>query len=155
MGYCRSRRLRSSAPPILSWYWCHLDVFQHWFSRFSRKYPGEVDARGFFYNWLITIFFQVRHFCPNVPIILVGNKKDLRSDPQTIRELGKMKQVGYLFTSSLYCLQERVRPEQGKAIAEQIGAFAYLECSAKTKDVSQFFQFGRVHLISAVSTECF
>ncbi|VDO28725.1 unnamed protein product [Brugia timori] len=66
---------------------------------------------------------EVRHFCPNVPIILVGNKKDLRNDQQTIRELAKMK-------------QEPVRPEQGRAIAEQIGAFAYLECSAKAKDVS-------------------
>uniref|UniRef100_A0A914S5B8 Uncharacterized protein n=1 Tax=Parascaris equorum TaxID=6256 RepID=A0A914S5B8_PAREQ len=28
---------------------------------------------------------EVRHFCPNVPIILVGNKKDLRNDPQTVR----------------------------------------------------------------------
>jgi len=28
---------------------------------------------------------QVKHFCPNVPIILVGNKKDLRNDPNTIR----------------------------------------------------------------------
>lgn len=64
---------------------------------------------------------EVRHFCPNVPIILVGNKKDLRNDPQTVRELNKMK-------------QEPVKPEQGRAIAEQIGAFAYLECSAKTKD---------------------
>uniref|UniRef100_A0A2K6W679 Uncharacterized protein n=1 Tax=Onchocerca volvulus TaxID=6282 RepID=A0A2K6W679_ONCVO len=64
---------------------------------------------------------EVRHFCPNVPIILVGNKKDLRNDPQMIRELAKMK-------------QEPVRPEHGRAIAEQIGAFAYLECSAKTKD---------------------
>ncbi len=66
--------------------------------------------------------FQVRHFCPNVPIILVGNKKDLRNDPQTLRELSKMK-------------QEPVRPEQGRAMAEQIGAYSYLECSAKTKEV--------------------
>lgn len=29
--------------------------------------------------------FQVKHFCPNVPIILVGNKKDLRNDPNTIK----------------------------------------------------------------------
>nr|CAI5849782.1 unnamed protein product [Callosobruchus analis] len=28
---------------------------------------------------------EVKHFCPNVPIILVGNKKDLRNDPATIR----------------------------------------------------------------------
>ncbi|VDM41371.1 unnamed protein product [Toxocara canis] len=68
---------------------------------------------------------EVRHFCPNVPIILVGNKKDLRGDPQTVRELIKMK-------------QEPVRPEQGRVIAEQIGAFAYLECSAKARNVSLF-----------------
>ena len=36
---------------------------------------------------------EVRHFCPNVPIILVGNKKDLRNDENTKRELMKMKQV--------------------------------------------------------------
>uniref|UniRef100_A0A8C4TTA2 Uncharacterized protein n=2 Tax=Falco tinnunculus TaxID=100819 RepID=A0A8C4TTA2_FALTI len=36
---------------------------------------------------------EVKHFCPNVPIILVGNKKDLRNDEHTRRELAKMKQV--------------------------------------------------------------
>lgn len=36
----------------------------------------------------------MKHFCPNVPIILVGNKKDLRNDEHTRRELAKMKQVG-------------------------------------------------------------
>jgi len=64
---------------------------------------------------------EVRHFCPNVPIILVGNKKDLRQDAGTVRELSKMK-------------QEPVRLDEGKAMAEKIGAYAYLECSAKTKD---------------------
>ena len=43
---------------------------------------------------------QVKNFCPNVPIILVGNKKDLRNDENTKRELMKMK-------------QEPVRPEEG------------------------------------------
>lgn len=57
---------------------------------------------------------EVRHFCPNVPIILVGNKKDLRNDPQTLRDLARNK-------------QEPIKPEQGRAIAEQIGAFDYLE----------------------------
>lgn len=92
-----------------------------------------------FYDFL----FKVRHFCPNVPIILVGNKKDLRNDPQTVRELQKMKQVclfSYL-SVILFCFQEPVKPEQGRAIAEQIGAFSYLECSAKTKDVSLFLLF--------------
>lgn len=40
---------------------------------------------------------EVKHFCPTVPIILVGNKKDLRNDEHTRRELAKMKQVRPLF----------------------------------------------------------
>lgn len=64
---------------------------------------------------------EVKHFCPNVPIILVGNKKDLRNDSNTIHELAKMKQVP-------------VSIEEGKQMAEKIQAYSYLECSAKTKD---------------------
>nr|XP_061803466.1 rho-related GTP-binding protein RhoA-C-like isoform X2 [Nerophis lumbriciformis] len=64
---------------------------------------------------------EVKHFCPNVPIILVGNKKDLRNDELTRRELAKMK-------------QEPVKSEEGREMANRICAFGYLECSAKTKD---------------------
>lgn len=32
------------------------------------------------------------HFCPGLPIILVGCKKDLRRDPKTIGELQKTNQ---------------------------------------------------------------
>ncbi|KAL6483242.1 hypothetical protein MHYP_G00081140 [Metynnis hypsauchen] len=64
---------------------------------------------------------EVKHFCPNVPIILVGNKKDLRNDEHTRRELAKMK-------------QEPVKAEEGRDMANRINAFGYLECSAKTKD---------------------
>uniref|UniRef100_A0A673U1A7 Ras homolog family member A n=1 Tax=Suricata suricatta TaxID=37032 RepID=A0A673U1A7_SURSU len=62
---------------------------------------------------------EVKHFCPNMPIILVGNKKDLRNDEHTRRELAKMKPV---------------KPEEGRDMANRIGAFGYMECSAKTKD---------------------
>lgn len=64
---------------------------------------------------------EVKHFCPNVPIILVGNKKDLRNDQATIHELNKMK-------------QEPVKAGEGQSMAEKINAFGYLECSAKSKD---------------------
>ena len=47
--------------------------------------------------------------------------QDLRNDPNTIKELGKMN-------------QETVKPEEGQAMAEKINAFAYLECSAKGKE---------------------
>ena len=64
---------------------------------------------------------EVNHFCPYIPVILVGNKKDLRNDPNTIKELAKMK-------------QEPVKLEDGKNTAEKIDAFAYIECSAKSKE---------------------
>jgi len=64
---------------------------------------------------------EVRHFCPNVPIILVGNKKDLRNDEQMKRELAQMK-------------QEPVKTEEGHLTADKISAFAYIECSAKSKE---------------------
>ncbi|XP_003742664.1 ras-like GTP-binding protein Rho1 [Galendromus occidentalis] len=64
---------------------------------------------------------EVKHFCPSVPIVLVANKKDLRSDSGTIKELAKMK-------------QEPVRGEEGLAMAEKINAYGYLECSARTKE---------------------
>jgi hypothetical protein len=35
---------------------------------------------------------EVLHFCSNLPIILVGCKKDLRNDPRTIEELRKTSQ---------------------------------------------------------------
>ncbi|MED6240843.1 hypothetical protein ATANTOWER_029259, partial [Ataeniobius toweri] len=49
---------------------------------------------------------EVKHFCPNVPIILVGNKKDLRNDEHTRRELAKMKQVSEAFSSESFVLSE-------------------------------------------------
>ncbi|XP_069325296.1 transforming protein RhoA-like isoform X2 [Eulemur rufifrons] len=64
---------------------------------------------------------EVKHFCPNVPIILVGNKKDLRNDERTRQKLAKVK-------------QEPVKPEEGRDMANRIGALGYMECSAKTKD---------------------
>jgi GTPase SAR1 family protein len=39
-----------------------------------------------------------------------------------------------LLQLSLFCLQEPVKTEEGRAMAEKIGAYGYLECSAKTKD---------------------
>ncbi|CAH8831811.1 unnamed protein product [Trichobilharzia szidati] len=64
---------------------------------------------------------EIRNFLPNTPVILVANKKDLRNDEVTKRELLKMK-------------QQIVTEYEGKHVAEKIGARAYVECSAKYKD---------------------
>ena len=45
----------------------------------------------------------------------------MRNDSSTIKELGKTK-------------QEPVKLEEGRTMAEKIDAFAYLECSAKSKE---------------------
>merc|ERR1712106_567648 len=64
---------------------------------------------------------EVKHFCPSVPIILVGNKKDLRTDQSTIRELARNR-------------QSPVKFEEGQAMAAKIGAISYIECSSLRKD---------------------
>ncbi|OQD69929.1 hypothetical protein PENDEC_c028G00895 [Penicillium decumbens] len=64
---------------------------------------------------------EVLHFCQGLPIILVGCKKDLRHDPKTIEELTKTS-------------QKPVTPEQGEEVRKKIGAYKYLECSARTNE---------------------
>ncbi|NP_001279411.1 rho-related GTP-binding protein RhoG-like isoform X1 [Callorhinchus milii] len=60
---------------------------------------------------------EVSHHCPNVPILLVGTKKDLRNDSETIR---KLKEQSLSPTT----------PHQGVTLSKQIRAVKYLECSA-------------------------
>ncbi|KAH8852979.1 Ras-like GTP-binding protein isoform 2 [Schistosoma japonicum] len=64
---------------------------------------------------------EVRHFCPDVPIVLVGNKKDLRSENSTRDDGHRGK-------------QEFVKSDEGYAMADRIHAYSYIECSAKTKE---------------------
>ena len=44
---------------------------------------------------------EVKHFCKGVPVILVGNKTDLRGDQKLIEELAKCDQVFELFSIQL------------------------------------------------------
>lgn len=64
---------------------------------------------------------EVSEHCPNVPILLVGTKKDLRDDPEV---LNKLKEKN----------QSVVSQQQGVALARQIQASKYMECSALNQD---------------------
>ena len=67
------------------------------------------------------------HFCPTTPIILVGLKSDLRTNRTCI---------DLLKTQGL----TPVTPEQGKSVADRMGA-TFVECSSKEmKGVDEVFQ---------------
>ncbi|KAG8832113.1 GTP-binding protein Rho1 [Serendipita sp. 399] len=65
-----------------------------------------------------TYFITKEGWCP--PVILVGCKKDVRTDPE---ELERMYRCGS---------PEPVSVEMGRKVARRVGAAVYLECSAKT-----------------------
>ena len=79
---------------------------------------------------------EVHNFCPNVPIVLVGMKLDLRDDNFTLRDL-KAKR------------ERPITHNEGLEMQHKIGAVAYLECSALTKEgVNKVFHA----VVSAVLT---
>lgn len=57
--------------------------------------------------------------CPDVPVILVGLKKDLREDPLAAEEMRK-KSLRFVSTKA------------GSDAAAEVGARKYLECSSLT-----------------------
>jgi len=71
---------------------------------------------------------EVTHFNPETPIVLVGTKLDLRDNPDTINSL---KELGLTTISK----------EMGQALATEIKAWRYLECSALTQEgVQEVFE---------------
>ncbi|XP_026771080.1 ras-related C3 botulinum toxin substrate 1-like [Pangasianodon hypophthalmus] len=87
------------------------DVFLICFSLVSPASFENVSAK-----W----YPEVRHHCPNTPIILVGTKIDLRDDKDTIEKLKEKKLIPITYP-------------QGLAMAKEIGSVKYLECSALTQ----------------------
>merc|ERR1712232_100553 len=78
---------------------------------------------------------ELRHHCPNVPIILVGTKTDLRDDQQTLEGLAKQK-------------KEVITMEDGNNLAREIRAVKYLECSALTrKGLKAVFDHALTHVV--------
>jgi len=64
---------------------------------------------------------QVSHHCPGTPILLVGTKSDLRNDSEIQKKLKEQNQAP-------------ITNQQGTALARQIQAVRYLECSALNQE---------------------
>ena len=45
---------------------------------------------------------EVKHFCKGVPVILVGNKIDLRGDKDVVANLAKKDQVCYRYVNKYF-----------------------------------------------------
>eukprot|EP01098_Paradermamoeba_levis_P003441 TRINITY_DN156_c0_g1_i2.p1 TRINITY_DN156_c0_g1~~TRINITY_DN156_c0_g1_i2.p1 ORF type:complete len:197 (-),score=49.21 TRINITY_DN156_c0_g1_i2:107-697(-) len=63
---------------------------------------------------------EIKHHCPNVPIILCGTKLDLRDDQATISRLQEKK-------------MSPITHEQGLQMMKDINSVKYIECSALTQ----------------------
>ena len=62
---------------------------------------------------------EVRHFCPNAPIVLVGTKIDLVNDANIVNRLAERN-------------QHPITRAEGEAVAQEIGAAKHVICSART-----------------------
>ncbi|KAF7360438.1 Small GTPase Cdc42 [Mycena venus] len=63
---------------------------------------------------------EVRHYCPDVPFLIVATQIDLRDDVKVVEKLARQK-------------QRLVTTEEGETLAQQLGAAKYVECSALTQ----------------------
>ncbi|XP_034952220.1 ras-like GTP-binding protein RhoL [Chelonus insularis] len=72
----------------------------------------SISARSSFENILSKWYPEIKHHCPNVPIVLVGTKGDLRNDEN--KDIVSLKEC--------------------RRMKEKIKAFKYVECSAKFQD---------------------
>jgi len=88
------------------------DVFLICFSLFSPESFQNVEKK-----W----FKEITEHAPEVPILLVGTKSDLRSKQEAIQSLKENN-------------QEPITTGQGESLAKKIGAKKYLECSALTQE---------------------
>ncbi|CAF0970783.1 unnamed protein product [Rotaria magnacalcarata] len=70
---------------------------------------------------------EIRHHCPDTPVILCGTKIDLREDREFVNQLQRQT-------------FQPIKREQGQRLCKKIRAFKYVECSALTqKGLKQVF----------------
>ncbi|CAL8321666.1 unnamed protein product [Lota lota] len=88
----------------------------------------DVTNPTSFENVLVKWHPELKHFCKDIPVILIGCKTDLRKDKERIRKLKAVDQTPITYT-------------QGEEVRQQMNAELYLECSAKHQEnVEHVFQ---------------
>lgn len=80
----------------------------------------SVDNPASFENVRNKWWPEIQQHAPGCPFILVGTKADLRDDGEVLMRLKSRR-------------QEPVSRQQAEALAQELGAYKYLECSALTQ----------------------
>merc|ERR1711862_1076983 len=100
-GYARIRTL--SYPKT--------DIFILCFSVVN--HPSFINVKD---RWYV----EIKHHCPNVPMLIVGTKSDLRTDENTLENLKKENKAP-------------ITEEEANAMVKDLGTLKFLECSALTR----------------------
>lgn len=104
--------------PLRSLCYPETDVFLICFSVVCPSSYHSVSTR-----W----FDEVKKYCPNVPVIIVGTKCDLRSDVRLMLQLARYG-------------QSPISTKQGNELAKNLGAVCYVETSSLTQhDLKEAF----------------
>ncbi|XP_039064665.1 rac-like GTP-binding protein RAC13 [Hibiscus syriacus] len=85
------------------------DVFLLAFSLISK-----ASYENIYKKWIP----ELRHYAPNVPVVLVGTKLDLRGDKDYLND---------------HPGSTAISTAQGEELKKMIGAVTYIECSSKTQ----------------------
>jgi GTPase SAR1 family protein len=103
-----------------------------------------IDNRYSFANVRQKWIPEIRNFCPRTPVILVGLKIDLRTEPNLVVAKARVNEAS----------EEPVSTAEGNKLCRSIGACRYVECSAKTTEgVHEVFQIVARIASSPPSTE--
>ncbi|KAF3852760.1 hypothetical protein F7725_006115 [Dissostichus mawsoni] len=77
---------------------------------------SALSLRNLVDRWLP----EIRHQCPDTPLVLVGTQLDLREDVQVLIQLAQNQ-------------QRPVGTEEGRQLAEELGMVGFMEVSALTQ----------------------
>lgn len=78
--------------------------------------------------FFIVVLFQIKKFCPEVPILIIGNKKDIRCERKALTTSSHDKIKDSNFNGL-------VDIDEASALACEFTPHKVIECSAKTKEV--------------------
>jgi Ras-related C3 botulinum toxin substrate 1 len=84
---------------------------------------------------------EIRHHCPNAPIVLFATKLDLREDEQILKRLKERD-------------QSPITSEMGKKLQQEVGAVGFGECSALTqKGLKEAFNLAIAAVFEPIKNE--